>query len=83
VPAGILHVAVPQQIISDDGTLISSPDWKKLVFDSRGQKILGRFSKNIEHYDQAGLLIGEVCSRNTEKIRRDCKEPDDIVAETL
>ncbi|TKA70258.1 hypothetical protein B0A55_07767 [Friedmanniomyces simplex] len=77
VPAGILHVAVPKEMLSQAISIVGT-DFKQLVFESRTQNPRGSVSAHLQHYTTASLLVGPICGVSSDVLTRHAQTADDV-----
>jgi len=69
----IMIVAVPSDFCSS-ATQVFGSDWKKLVWYSRSKRALiangGILPKELQVYDEAEVLIGNICYQSTHQIEK-------------
>ena len=76
VPAeegAILYVAIDQELLSASAQIIN-PDWRDLIWHSRNDRARrstrGRLPEQLRRYEDADVLIGEICERSTAQVSR-------------
>ncbi|KAF2708186.1 hypothetical protein K504DRAFT_534826 [Pleomassaria siparia CBS 279.74] len=77
----IMTVAVPQAIMAQSREIFGA-DWRNLIWHSRNKTVLveagGRLPSQLSEYEEAQVLIGNICYQGTDQIKR-LKSSDELL----